>query len=268
MSIVQKYGRNTLTIVDEEEGGSKVYGSWGADDRDALDRFGRGRMWYSRQFGCLYVYNFILQRLSRRPLKRILHIGCGEDYVRRVLESNYVVPSEEYVGIDLHASNLQKALHFTNAIAADYYAMDLRNGLGKWQDDYFDAVIAIDVVEHLPTKKEGERLISEILRVAGGIAIISTPQVLPGQTLRYSDLHKYEFTKDELANVRKNAKDKFAMIEQFGVNIGTAEYERALATESHWLKKADNFLSPKIMRGIFAAGHPEISNDLLMSFER
>lgn len=262
----EKYGRNSLTVVDEEEGGSRVYGSLGADDADALTRFGRGRMHYSAQFGSLFTYNFVLSKAQETHPKRVLHAGCGVDNLRRVLEANYVLV-DEYHGIDLHLRNLQEALHVTNGIKGTYFCEDLSRGLLRYPDDHFDMVIAAELVEHMPTKAEGENLFRELLRVAKTTAIISTPQVL-GSEMRFSDFHKYEFTDKELRKFALEAAGKFKKLSVYGINVGTSEYEAALASEPDWLLQANEYLGPKVMRPIFAAGHPGLSNDVLMCFEK
>lgn len=263
---IERYGRNTLEIVDEEAGGSMVYGSLGADDADSLTRFGRGRMHYSAQWGSAFTYNFVLAKLSESHPRRVLHLGCGTDNLRRVLEANYCLV-DYYVGIDLHLRNLREALHVTNGIKGNYECRDLSKGLSQYQDDFFDAVIAIELVEHMPTKEQGEFLFKEILRVAKSTAIISTPQVL-GKEMRFSDFHLYEFARHELQRFIKDARNKFSVVSTHGINIGTKEYENAINAQPFWIQKANRFMSSKIMRPIFAAGHPELSNDLLMCFEK
>lgn len=260
----ERYGRNILTIYDEEEGGSRVYGSLGADDADALTRFGRGRLFYAAQFGSLFTYNFALKIASETHPKSVLHLGCGVDNLRRVLEANYVMV-DEYVGMDLHLPNLREALHVTNGIKGNYACYDLSKGLDLFSDNSFDMVVAAELVEHMPTKAQGEHLFREILRVAKTTAIISTPQVL-GTEMRFSDFHKYELTRKELLNFMKEGREKFGDVKMYGINIGTKEYEGLLNSQPLWVRKANEYLSPKIMRGVFAAGNPELSNDVLMHF--
>lgn len=264
----ERYGRNTLHIIDEDEGGSRVYGSLGADDADALTRFGRGRMFYSAQFGSLFTYNFALDVASELHPKSVLHLGCGVDNLRRVLEANYVMV-EDYVGIDLHLPNLREALRVTNGIKGNYSCYDLSKGLGMFSDDSFDLVVAAEIVEHMPTKAQGEHLFREILRVAKSTAIISTPQVLKeGGEMRFSDFHKYEFTRSELKTFMKEAEKKFIDIAAYGINVGTKEFTEAVASQPEWVKHASRYLTPKIMRAVYAAGNPAQANDLLMCFER
>lgn len=262
----ERYGRNTLTIIDEEEGGSRVYGSLGSDDADSIDRFGRGRMFFAAQWMSLFTYNFLLKKISEVHPRSVLHLGCGIDNLRRVLEQNYVMV-EEYTGIDLHLSNLRAALRATNPIAADYQCRDLSRGLRDMSDSSVDVVVAIELVEHMPTKEEGVFLFKEILRVAKRTAIVATPQVL-GSEMRFSDFHRYEFTRAELLALSAEAIEKFPVQSQYGINIGTKEYKEILENEAQWFQHADAYMTPKILRGVYAAGNPEKANDLLMCFEK
>ncbi len=264
----EKYGRNTLHIIDQEEGGSRVYGSLGADDADALTRFGRGRMHYAAQYGSLFTYNFVLSKAQEIHPKSVLHAGCGVDNLRRVLEANYVMV-EDYTGIDLHLPNLREALHVTNGIKGNYSCYDLSKGLSMFEDNSVDMVVAAELVEHMPTKEQGEHLFRELLRIAKDVAIISTPQVL-GTEMRFSDFHKYEFTKRELMQFMGGATAKFPNQEVFGINVGTKEFEEALRSkeETDWLVHANKYLTPKILRSVYAAGHPHLANDVLICFQK
>lgn len=264
---VERYGRNTLNIIDEDPGGSMVHGSLGADDADSLTRFGRGRMHYSAQFGSLFTYNFVLSKAQEFHPKSVLHAGCGVDNLRRVLESNYVMV-DDYVGIDLHLRNLREALRVTNGIKGNYSCYDLSRGLSMFEDNSFDMVVAAELVEHMPTKEQGNHLFRELLRVAKDVAIVSTPQVL-GSEMRFSDFHKYEYTRAELIHFMNEAIPKFPNQKWHGINIGTKEFEEELERDnSGWLQHANRYLTPKIMRSVYAAGNPEKANDVLICFQK
>lgn len=260
--ITETFSRNTLTIVDELPGDNSVYGSMGFDDADSLERFGRGRMYYSRQFGDLYKYNFVLNQLQKRRTAKVLYAGCGVDYIRRIMAENYCI-CDEYVGIDLHLPNLRKAFHFVNPIAADYVCYDLTNGL-KYPDGYFDAVLALDVVEHMPKREQGIALVNELARVCSDLLIITTPQIQNGKIL-FSDVHKYEFTKDEHNQFLKKYSKKFKYTQKFGLHMSTKDYLSAIKTNKT-LQKIHEFTGSKLLRGLIAAANPEIANDLVLCF--
>ena len=262
---IERYGRNTLTIIEDKEGLNRVTGSLGADDADSLTRFGRGRMFYAQQWTSAYTYNFLLSKVSEIHPRSLLHLGCGTDNLRRVLETNYVMV-DSYTGMDLSLNNLREALHVTNGIKGNYQCRDLSLGLQDMEDDSVDVVIAIELIEHFSDKERGKFLFQEIIRVAKKAAIIATPQVLNGE-MRYSDFHLYEFTRDELLEMSAKVRGKFAIQRQYGINIGTKEYEKAIKTEPDWLRHANEYLTPKLLRGVYAAGHPEQANDVLMTFE-
>lgn len=260
--MTERFGRNTLEVVDQDPSGSRVYGSLGPDDADAMERFGRGRMHYARQFGALLNYNFSLNQLLKRRTKRVLHAGCGVDYLRRVMAENYCL-AQEYVGIDLHLPNLRKALGVTNAIPARYRCKSLADPL-DYEDDYFDAVVALDVVEHMPTKAQGVSLINELVRVAGDLLIISTPST-PGGVVRASDVHNYEFSPEEHEKFLLTIGKKFRHSEMFGFHMGEDTYANLVGIHP-FLEALHDFAGAKVGRGVAAAIFPEHANDVILCF--
>ena len=72
----------------------------------------------------------------------------------------------------------------------------------KWHSDYFDTVIATEVLEHLHTPQNAVDEIRRVLK-SGGVCIASVPFIYPyhGAPKDY-----YRFTPDSLANMFKNFK--------------------------------------------------------------
>lgn len=262
---VETYGRNTLTIVDETSGTSQVYGSVGPDDADSLERFGRGRMHYARQFGSLYNYVFVLNQLQKRRARRVLHVGCGTDPLRGIMAENYCM-AQEYVGVDLHLPNLRKALHVTNSIPARYLCQDLTKPL-VWPDMHFDAVVALDVVEHMPTKEDGRRLVGELARLSYDLLIISTPSTPGGDegVVRASDVHNYEFSPGELDEIALTYASDFRYAERFGFHMGEANYVELVKSDKT-LAAIHEVVGARVGRGLAAMRYPEKANDVIMCF--
>jgi SAM-dependent methyltransferase len=106
------------------------------------------------------------RRLLELPMgARILDLGCAFGFGTRLLESRY-----ETYGHDLSVDYIERARRsstrstFTCGPADDV----------PYPDAYFDAVLALDVLEHVP---DAERVVREILRVLrpGGQLIVSVP---------------------------------------------------------------------------------------------
>lgn len=252
---------NSLTIVDSMAGDSSVYGSMGPDNADSLERFGKGRMWYARQYGDLYKYNFILQKmLDMGQIDSLLYVGCSSDYVRRMLDQQGIKCSR-YVGVDLHIGNLTTAVNHENSIAADYYCQDVSKGL-KFKDDEFQVVLALDIVEHLPTKTDGFNLIDELIRVTSETLIVTTPQMQDG-VLGFPDVHNFEFDCDELELIRRIMKSKFSTIDKWGIHLSEAEFDK-LKTQYTYIEQMSKFLTPRILRGVFASLFTDRAKDVLI----
>jgi 2-polyprenyl-3-methyl-5-hydroxy-6-metoxy-1,4-benzoquinol methylase len=102
--------------------------------------------------------------------KSVLDVGCGYGYgIEYLLRKG----AASCVGLDYS----EKAIKFAKRIYQDsnlqYYVMDANN-LSYFNDQSFDVVLSIEVIEHLP---DANKHISEISRVmkTGGILVLSTP---------------------------------------------------------------------------------------------
>ncbi len=108
-------------------------------------------------------YRFgLLYRLLQQPVKRVLDIGCWN---RELLE---MFPSEtEKHGLDLVARDFGPSIHFRVA--------DISEGL-PYPDNFFTAVIAGEIIEHL---MEPARFLKDIFRIldANGQLILTTPNL-------------------------------------------------------------------------------------------
>lgn len=96
----------------------------------------------------------------------VLEVGVGEgEILRRVVDC---FPGVEARGVDLPADHLQEEWA-RRGIAAEFGdATALR-----FDDDAFDLVLAIEVLEHIP---DPERALREIARVCTGHVVLSVPR--------------------------------------------------------------------------------------------
>lgn len=97
---------------------------------------------------------------------RVLEVGCGRsEFARQLSDLGF-----EVVVTDLSPSNIE----FAKSVGFEAYQVDLNLGLGEFKDQSFDAVVILDVIEHVI---QVEFLLEEIFRVLkqNGFLILSTP---------------------------------------------------------------------------------------------
>lgn len=113
------------------------------------------------------VYFKLLKRMGLKKGKKLLDIGCFTGHNLNTLANNFNV---EGYGVDLSLNALKQAKEYkefkNKYIMADATKLPFPN-------NYFDYVISLDVIEHIPMK-EKERFIKELIRVLkpGGNFII------------------------------------------------------------------------------------------------
>lgn len=146
----------------------------------------------------------IIKLISPVNDKKILDIGCGiGGYI------HFVKDYKEFTGIDLSDVAISESNKiFGNRPGVRYISMDATNL--KFDDDYFDIIIAKEVIEHLP---EPQRAIKEVFRVLkpGGLCVVSSPnsdslhlrvnRILGYQDFKCSFDHIKEFTFHEVVEI-------------------------------------------------------------------
>jgi len=105
-----------------------------------------------------------LKRLTK-DCRTVLDIGCGACSPVRFL-------SAETTGVDGYEPALREA---RNGETHDHYEMaDVRNLGERYGENSFDAVTALDLIEHLP-KEDGWRLLETVEKIAVRRVILFTP---------------------------------------------------------------------------------------------
>lgn len=99
---------------------------------------------------------------------RLLDVGCGDGTLGYHAKNMY----NEIYGVDIS----EKALKIARKRGVITFKVDLNKDKLPFQDNFFDAVTCLDVIEHVIDPRF---LIKEIYRVlkTGGILIISTPNI-------------------------------------------------------------------------------------------
>lgn len=174
----------------------------------------------------------------------ILDIGCGEYSPLRF------VPSTHAYGIDAHKPSLEKSKK--RKVHDNYQLGDIRHITSQWSAHSFDACVAIDLIEHL-TKKEGLKLIDNMLKIAKKRIVIFTPNgFLLQRDTNILQEHRSGWTTQEMQNLG------FHVIGIFG--------DKRLRGDHHHLK-----IKPKVFSGmiseftqhLYARNNPQTAAALL-----
>lgn len=114
--------------------------------------------------------DFALYRLLQKELfgmETVLDLGCGDDSPIGKLKKNFYS-----LGVDGFAPSIAKSKK--KGLHDEYKKLDLLKINENFRKNSFDAVIALDVVEHFP-KKEGLDLLDKMENIAKKKVIVLTP---------------------------------------------------------------------------------------------
>lgn len=116
-----------------------------------------------------------------KDCRTILDLGCGEESPIRFFNA-------KTCGVDAHKSVISRArLKKTHDM---YKILDIRNLKMYYGSKVFDAVVALDVIEHLP-KKDGYILLKNMENIALKKVIIFTPNgFMPQSGVCTYDIHR------------------------------------------------------------------------------
>ncbi|HXT84034.1 MAG TPA: methyltransferase domain-containing protein [Verrucomicrobiae bacterium] len=118
---------------------------------------------------------------SLKNCTSILDIGCGSNSPLKFISKKQI-----RVGVDGYKPAID--ISRKSNIHDEYEILDIRNLLKKFKKNQFDAVIALDVIEHLK-KKEGEKLLKDMEEIAAKKVIILTPN---GFVKQYDPINKLQ----------------------------------------------------------------------------
>jgi 2-polyprenyl-3-methyl-5-hydroxy-6-metoxy-1,4-benzoquinol methylase len=115
-----------------------------------------------------YLLPAVLAALRRGAPARVLDLGCGNGvFTARIVENGFTV-----VGLDASASGIAIAQRLLPG--AELLQWSLEDPLPPSLHQRFDAVIAVEVIEHLPTPRVLCARATEALR-PGGQFVLTTP---------------------------------------------------------------------------------------------
>lgn len=108
---------------------------------------------------------------KRGPVRRVLDLGCGEGTLGRLVRAQ-AGAAPELVGVDISNGVLALAApHYNRVVQANVELERLRDRLG---DQTFDAIFALEVLEHLFAPKPALEQLRELL-APGGQLLVSFP---------------------------------------------------------------------------------------------
>ncbi len=167
-NLIGRGARNDEPLTDKD------YSSLGVEEiKDLMNKRYSNRQAY--KIGCLWD-KVRAEELNRRVVKmiapahekRILEIGCG---IGRTV--SYIDGCREFIGTDLSEEAVSQAnREFANRPDVRFFVMDAMNL--EFEDDYFDVVIAKEVIEHL---LQPELALREAFRVLkhDGVLLLTSP---------------------------------------------------------------------------------------------
>lgn len=97
----------------------------------------------------------------------VLDLGCGKNSPLRILEKKKLS-----VGVDAYAPYIRRSRK--KKIHDKYYIMDVLQINERFKPKSFDAVLALDLIEHLQ-KSDGKKLLSKMEKIARKKVVILTP---------------------------------------------------------------------------------------------
>jgi ubiquinone/menaquinone biosynthesis C-methylase UbiE len=155
----------------------------------------------------LFAYKFAKEYL--RPDSLVLEVGCGEGY-----GASYLSDKLKMVAIDVDRDIIERAKIKYVHSAINFMVYDGINL--PFNDDYFDAVISFQVIEHI---KDDKKYIQEIYRVLerDGVFIVTTPNKryrLGFRQRPWNVFHIREYNAKELKSLLKT---QFTQVELKGI---------------------------------------------------
>lgn len=130
----------------------------------AIQRRGRGAQWYWHHHRFATV-----ERLLPQPCDRLLDLGCGPGTFLGTRSDRF----RSGLGIDLAGPQIDYAKRTYGRPNLTFETADVRSFVGRAT---FDAVVSIEVIEHLP-RAETQPFLSTIreLLAPGGTVVLTTP---------------------------------------------------------------------------------------------
>ena len=207
------------------------------------------------------AYELAARALGAAGTRRVLDVGCGEGY------GPATIPSQQAHAVELDeaaARHAARSYPRTRVVRADACALPYRAGS-------FDAVLAMQVLEHLFCADGFLRRVKEILR-PGGVLLLSTPnRETFSSDGEPNPFHVYEYTAEELeallrvhfGRVRISGLHHGAMLRAADRAAGGSFHQYLSSTPFDRLPRRWRALVRSVRTRHFRVGAPSGSLDLL-----
>ncbi|MCX6776433.1 MAG: class I SAM-dependent methyltransferase [Candidatus Micrarchaeota archaeon] len=139
--------------------------TWTVTNEDIAPKSPLLRAIYWKLYARIFPNVVILLRRELEGCKSFLELGCGMNSPVRFFSKEF-----KSAGVDIYKPYLEESRR--RGIHDEYFLMDIRKL--KFTPKSYDAVLALDLIEHF-TKKEGEKLLKEMERIARKRVIVYTP---------------------------------------------------------------------------------------------
>lgn len=144
------------TVLDEY--GEQYFESYNYADRQ-LGRF--SMYWFARRY-----YAALIRRYAPSQGGKLLELGCGLGHLIGLLQDDFAC-----VGVDIAAYSIEQTRR--NAPSAEAFVQSA-DDLASFADGEFAVVVALHLVEHLPSPAQTIKDIHRILQ-PGGLWLFATP---------------------------------------------------------------------------------------------
>jgi SAM-dependent methyltransferase len=150
--------------------------------------------------------------------KHVLDAGCGVGYGSAFLGES----ARSVVGVDVSGEAIDYARSRYGGGNVEFAVGDLQQL--ERGDAEFDAVVAFEVIEHLP---HPDRFVAEARRVLkpDGVLIVSTPRAEPGDDRPENPFHEREFAPEEFEQLLRVS---FGSVDVYGQRRVQTARHRAL----------------------------------------
>ncbi len=212
----------------------------------------KGAMRYQSNWSDLSRDFYIVECLSTcKYTPRVLDVGCGKSEI--LLATYKHLTRIDYHGIDLNYKDLKNTLetiHTTQSYSL--YHASIANNFPAKITGHFDFILLLDVIEHLPTLKQGLELVKNSLKYlkVGGIMFITTPNKANADNSKEfvcGSSHEHEFTRTELLEYF-NSLPKFKIVKEMGSWLSQSKANKLISNSNFAKRIYTEKVGPRLLK--------------------
>lgn len=165
----------------------------------------------------------------------VLDCGCGSGSLSIYLSRKF---NKKTYGLDLSAFGIQRALELAEKAHADceFKVADIENEI-PFEDNFFDVVFMLEVLEHLVYPEKAIKEVSRVLK-KGGLFVLVTPNLfirssIPQMIKKASEWPKMLWDKNYLPKTLMNPKFDVTKADSDAVYLTNAVEIRRMIHQNH-----------------------------------